>query len=106
MSPAAWRYAAAALPLLPIGAVAVERIPVPVEEAAKAEAPAQPSSSVPDWLRQLGIESWWDVVQVDPWTASLGLSFDDQQQRLTSTGGATLTRRPMAQKTSFAPNCN
>jgi hypothetical protein len=45
--------------------------------------------AVPDSLRQLGVETWWDVVQFEPWSASLGLSFDEQQQRLSSPDAPT-----------------
>ncbi len=88
MTRAAWRYAAAALPLVPIGAVAVERVPVPVEAPPAEPAPSSSMLAVPESLRQLGIESWWDVMGFDPWSASLGLSFDEQQQRVTSTDGS------------------
>lgn len=89
MSRAAWRSAAAALPLVPLAAMAVERVPVPVEAPPPAEAPAPATSglAVPEALRRLGIESWWDVVGFSPWTASLGLTFDEQQQRLRAPGG-------------------
>ena len=87
MSAATWRLAAAALPLVPMAAAGVERVPIPAEE------PTQPAtssgSSVPDWMRQIGIETWWDVVQFEPWTASLGLSYDEQQQRVTGVDGTS-----------------
>ena len=87
MKGAAWRhYATAALPLVPMGAGAAERIPVPIEAPAE---PAKSESSVPDALRRLGIESWWDVVAFAPWTASLGLGYDEQRQRLMGSDGAS-----------------
>jgi hypothetical protein len=53
-------------------------------------APARSQSiALPEFIQHFGIESWWDVVQFRPWTASLGLSFTDHEQRLEGVGGAT-----------------
>jgi len=90
MKPAAWRvYAAAALPFVPLAAAAVERIPVPMEQPAEPAPAPQTGIAIPETFRQLGIESWSEVVRWAPWTASLGLSYDYQQQRLTGADGAT-----------------
>lgn len=87
MTMGAWRrFAAAALPVVAMGASAAERIPVPIEAPAE---PEKTASSVPSWLRSFGVESWWDVVGFAPWGAALGLTFDNQQQRLRSFDGAT-----------------
>ncbi len=40
-------------------------------------------------LRQFGVESWWDVLQLQPWTGSIGFTFDDQEQRVRSPGSPT-----------------
>lgn len=56
--------------------------------AAAGRAQAQ-SVALPEFLQHLGIESWWDVVQFQPWTASLGLTFDDQERRFTSSGASS-----------------
>src|SRR6185436_4501814 len=88
--PAAWRVcAAAALPLGPMAAAAVERIPVPMEQPAEPVPAPATGLAIPETLRQLGIESWSEVVRWAPWTASLGLSYDYQQQRLSGADGAT-----------------
>jgi len=88
MRSAVLRCAAAALPLLPMGTAAAERIAVPVEAPPPAQA-EPPASSIPEWMRRIGIESWWQVVEFSPWTAALGLSFDDQEQRVTGSDGAS-----------------
>jgi hypothetical protein len=41
-------------------------------------------AAVPESLQQLGIETWWDVVQFSPWSGSLGLTYDGQERRLTA----------------------
>ena len=40
-------------------------------------------------LRPFGVESWWDVFQMQPWTGTLGFTFDDQEQRIKATGSPT-----------------
>ena len=93
MKPRARAVAVAVLSVLaqPLASRAVERIPLPAAEPAPLPAAAPPADylAVPDFLQQMGIESWWDVIQLSPFSASLGLTFDDQEQRLMSPGVAT-----------------
>jgi hypothetical protein len=89
MRRAARRFAAAALPLVSLGTAAVERIPVPIEAPAEEPKTPEPLVAVPDALRRLGIESWWDTFGFAPWGATLGLSFDGTEQRTKSVGGGT-----------------
>ena len=93
MMRAAWpRCAAAALPFMPMAALAADRVAVPIEapepaKPAESAKPAEQTTSVPESLRRLGIESWWDVVGFAPWDASLGLSADLNTQHLTGPDG-------------------
>ena len=70
-----------------MAALAADRVAVPIEAPEPAK-PAEPASSVPEPLRQLGIESWWDIVGFSPWDASLGLSVDANTQHLTAPDSA------------------
>ena len=49
--------------------------------AASGRAEAQ-WAAVPESLQQLGIETWWDVVQFQPWSGSIALTYDSQERRL------------------------
>lgn len=84
---AAWRCAAAMLPFVAFAASAVERIDVPVTE--NEPEPPKPMLAVPEWMRPFGVETWWDVVSFSRWNSSIGLTFDDQEQRLRSPGTPT-----------------
>ena len=73
--------------LHPVVAIAVERVPLPGPEPIPP--PATQAAAVPEFLQQFGIESWWDVARFQPWTGSLSLTFDDQEQRNKSPGSPT-----------------
>lgn len=60
----------------------------PATGTADAE-PAAGSSGLLAPFRQLGVESWWDVLQLQPWTGTIGFTFDDQEQRVKSAGSPT-----------------
>jgi hypothetical protein len=83
MSAARWRRAMALLPWMALACRAAERVPVPVMPE-PAPPPPQSVVVVPDWLRAFGVESWGEVVRFSPWTATLAVTFDDQEQRLTT----------------------
>jgi hypothetical protein len=53
-------------------------------------------AELPDSLRELGIESWWDVVQFSPWSGSLGLTYDGQERRLTAPNATERSRTQLA----------
>jgi len=55
--------------------------------SAPAAAPWTPSDLLAP-LREFGVESWWDIIQLAPWTGTVGLSVDDQAQRVTASGTA------------------
>lgn len=94
MSTRGWQRVAA-VPLLALAAANVvgaaeEELPKPAESprriavpipAAEPEAPVPWSARVPQSLRALGVESWWDVFQFGLWSGSLGFTFDDHEQR-------------------------
>ena len=68
--------------------------PVPVGRPGAATDATEPESSGVDLLaplRRFGVESWWDVFQMQPWTGTLGFTFDDQEQRIRAPGSPTQT---------------
>jgi hypothetical protein len=76
-------------------ASAAERVAVPIEPAPAGAAPSSAPSADAWWsdmlapLRQFGVESWADVVRFEPWTGSIGITFDNQEQRVRSPGTPT-----------------
>ena len=84
MKPRSRALAAAVVTVLaqPGSVRGVERVALPEPEPPQAGTTG--ILAVPQFLQQLGIETWWDVVQFQPWTASLGLAFDAHEQRLKS----------------------
>jgi hypothetical protein len=84
---------AATLPTGPPSASAPTRIAVPIPTDPVADA-SEPESMFPDLLaplRKYGVESWRDVFQLQPWTGTLGFTFDDQEQRIRAPGSPTQT---------------
>jgi hypothetical protein len=89
VKPRARLLAVAVMAVLPGAAGAVERVPLPEIAPLPERASATWGIAMPEFLQHFGIESWWDVVQFQPWTASLALSFDDHEHRLKSPGVST-----------------
>jgi hypothetical protein len=99
MRMARWRHAAA----IAIAAVApwvqatdLPAQPPPAAAPPAASGPSDEASDTASWvsgllapLRQFGVESWWDVFQFQPWTGSIGFTFDDQEQRIHAPGSQT-----------------
>jgi len=87
----------AALPTTPPAASAPsgrEVIPSAATATTASESEPESDSVFPDLLaplRKFGVESWGDVVQLQPWTGSLGFTFDDQEQRVRAPGSPTQT---------------
>src|SRR6266542_4751194 len=80
---------APALPTTPPAAAAPgpRFVPVPLPDATvEAEPESSWSSNLLAPLRQFGVETWWDVFQMQPWTGTLGFTFDDQEQRIRAPG--------------------
>ena len=84
---------ATALPTTPPPSAAPSG-PVPTERPGAVAVATEEESSGVDLLaplRRFGVESWWDVFQMQPWTGTLGFTFDDQEQRIRAPGSPTQT---------------
>jgi len=93
VTPEAGAAPATALPTTPPASAAPSG-PVPTERSSAVTDASEPESLFPDLLaplRRFGVESWWDVFQMSPWTGTLGFTFDDQEQRIRAPGSPTQT---------------